>query len=289
MIELDVQLTKDGHLVVNHEPCLKATTDVEEYEWLFGDRLTSHQFPRYYHNYTDDYFFIDFDLAEVKMLKRKMRQHTRNQAVNYDYKVLTVREAIENLLMLNKNFPRDKEYPTGLYIETKDYNFYLDNYGVDVVEKLHELLAEYGLTSVATSENKLPIIIQSFEKEALQKSMTLSDFPKVNLLSYYAETWDLDFIATFAEAVGPCWNHLLGPNREVVMPSAFAVDAKKAGLDLHAYIVQDDHLRIQNNVIDEYRTYADWGVSFLFSEFPHMAVTVFDYFQKPQLREISNE
>jgi glycerophosphoryl diester phosphodiesterase len=38
-IELDLQLTKDGYLVANHDPTLDMTTDISEYASLFSSRL----------------------------------------------------------------------------------------------------------------------------------------------------------------------------------------------------------------------------------------------------------
>ena len=46
-VELDLQITKDGHLVTNHDPCLKDTTDVEAYSSLFGSRKGNFQFLPY--------------------------------------------------------------------------------------------------------------------------------------------------------------------------------------------------------------------------------------------------
>lgn len=109
--------------------------------------------------------------------------------------------------------------------------------------------------------------------------MTLSDFPKAFLLSYYTNTFDFEEYATFADALGPSWNHLLGPNKTLEFPSKFAEATRAAGMDVHSYLVQDDHLRIGASPIEEYRIYMEWGVTFLFSEFPHMATTVFQYFQ----------
>jgi len=34
-VELDVQLTKDGVLVINHDPTLKDTINIGDYEFLF--------------------------------------------------------------------------------------------------------------------------------------------------------------------------------------------------------------------------------------------------------------
>ena len=77
-VELDLQLTKDGHLVLSHDPCLKMTTNIERYDWLFNDRKGTHEFWPYEWIYYDDYIINDFTLAELKMLKRKMRYQSRN-------------------------------------------------------------------------------------------------------------------------------------------------------------------------------------------------------------------
>lgn len=39
---------------------------------------------------------------------------------------------------LNRKHPKDT--PVGLYIETKQYEFYLTNFGIDFAEKLHAVL-----------------------------------------------------------------------------------------------------------------------------------------------------
>ena len=47
--------------------------------------------------------------------------------------MMTLEETIELLLELNQNQPRtDINMPVGLYVETKMYNFYLDNFGQDL-------------------------------------------------------------------------------------------------------------------------------------------------------------
>ena len=81
-MELDIQLTKDGHLVTNHDPCLKETTNIESYSYLWGDRKSNYLFPPYDNVYQNDYLIRDFTLQELKMLRRKMRYTTRNQYFN---------------------------------------------------------------------------------------------------------------------------------------------------------------------------------------------------------------
>ena len=182
-VELDIQLTKDGHLVTNHDPVLKDTTNVESYAYMWGDRKSSYSFPPYDNVYANDSLIRDFTLQELKMLRRKMRYSTRNQYFNAEYELLTLEETIEMLLNLNANFPRrDIDMKVGLYIETKMYNFYKTVHGVDMAEQVFEVLKRYGLETVEKASAKLPIIIECFEKEALLRFEQLSDLPLVYLM-----------------------------------------------------------------------------------------------------------
>ena len=80
-VELDLQLTKDGYLVTNHDPTLKDTTDVESHP-EFASRKGSWRFPPYDNIYDDDFLIHDFTLAELKTLRRRMRYGQRSQFFN---------------------------------------------------------------------------------------------------------------------------------------------------------------------------------------------------------------
>jgi glycerophosphoryl diester phosphodiesterase len=77
-VEIDLQITQDGHIVTNHDPCLRTTTNVDQYDWLFGDRKSNYVFPPYTEIYTNDYLIHNFTLQELKQLRRKARYPTRN-------------------------------------------------------------------------------------------------------------------------------------------------------------------------------------------------------------------
>lgn len=70
-IELDIQITKDGHFVMSHEPCLKELTDIEDHP-EFEDRKGNYTigFP-FFFDFHDDYLIHDFTLAELKTLRSK--------------------------------------------------------------------------------------------------------------------------------------------------------------------------------------------------------------------------
>jgi glycerophosphoryl diester phosphodiesterase len=55
---------------------------------------------------------------------------------------MTLNETIELMQSMAIKMPRsqDKKYNIGLYIETKQYKMYRDQYNVDLAEKLHQNL-----------------------------------------------------------------------------------------------------------------------------------------------------
>jgi len=147
-VELDLQVTKDGYLVTNHDPCLRNSTNIDQYESLFGDRRTDVTVPNFNH-YTDDYLINDFTLAELKMLKRKQRYDTRNPYMNGAFQILTLEETIEHMVHLRENYPRsiNSEVEAGLYIEIKEYSFYQGR-GIDAAKLLFDVLETYEVNSI---------------------------------------------------------------------------------------------------------------------------------------------
>ena len=93
-LELDVQVSKDGYLVLQHEPMLNNTTNIYEYggRKAFKDKQKPNE----------DWMVGDFTLAELKMLKRKQRyETTRSPMLNDRFNIVTLSELIENVRMLN--------------------------------------------------------------------------------------------------------------------------------------------------------------------------------------------
>ena len=58
------------------------------------------------------------------------------------FQYMTLNETIELMQSMAIKMPRsqDKKYNIGLYIETKQYKMYRDQYKVDLAEKLHQNL-----------------------------------------------------------------------------------------------------------------------------------------------------
>ena len=114
------------------------------------------------------------------------------------------------MLNLNKNFPREDGRLVGLYIETKQFGFYLENYGVNIAEELFKILKKFDIETIDKSAKKLPIIIQSFEKDALLYFSQISDLPRVQLMFWkngYVH-YNLTEISKYAHGVGPYGDQL---------------------------------------------------------------------------------
>ncbi|KEK23430.1 glycerophosphodiester phosphodiesterase [Bacillus gaemokensis] len=145
-IEIDLQMTKDGHLIAMHDETLNRTTNG-------SGRIKDHT------------------LEEIKSLDASSffnKKHPNLAKSEFkDVKVPTLEEIIEM-------FGRDARY----YIETKSPKDY-----PGMEEKLLEVLSRYQLSDPTLVKEK--IIIQSFSKESLKKIYSLnSNIPLVQLLTY---------------------------------------------------------------------------------------------------------
>lgn len=157
---------------------------------LYGDRMGSWDGSDwgapYTNTYIDDFLIHDFTLEELKGLRRRMRFADRNQGLNEFYTIMTLEETIDLMFELNTDFPRtDAEFPVGLYIETKMYNYYKEH-GTDTAELLFKVLQSYDIETVEKASHVLPIIIECFEEDALKKFATLSDLPLIFLYTWHS-------------------------------------------------------------------------------------------------------
>jgi glycerophosphoryl diester phosphodiesterase len=86
-IEPDLVSTRDGVLIVRHEPMLSGTTDVSE-KPEFASRKRVRKIDGID---TDDWFAGDFTLAEIKTLRAKQAFADRDQSHNGKYEIPTFR------------------------------------------------------------------------------------------------------------------------------------------------------------------------------------------------------
>jgi len=282
--EPDLQVTKDGVLFVMHNPCMKGTTNIEDLH-IFDDRKTD---VLYTSNETiykcfDDYLVNDFTWKELidAGLKVKNRIAKRNHYYDNLFPPMRLEDAIELMIELNEKAPKkDRQFRTGLYIETKAVRFYKEKRNVDIAQILYQTLVKYGLDSVEKATEKLPIIIESFEQDSLLFFKSKTDLPTIQLMSSTMD-YDMDWVASYANGVGPHHSYMFnysGEDFNYDQPSKFIAECHERDLLVHPWVLQDDILVYKNTAIEEAKLWAAKGVDGYFTEFPESTLNTLEYF-----------
>jgi len=231
-IEPDLVTTRDGHLVVRHEPMLSGTTDVANRP-EFAARKTTRKVDGVD---TSDWFACDFTLAEIKTLRAKQAFADREQSHNGKFEIPTLQQVID----LAKSESARTGRTIGIYPEIKHSTFHAA-VGLAMEDRLLDQLKAAGW-----SEKTSPVIIQSFETANLKylrgktqlRLVQLVDADDVDkdgaivLAAPFDRPYDfvvtgdkrtfkdlvtaegLTEIKTYADGVGP-WKPYLLPSRQV--------------------------------------------------------------------------
>ena len=309
-IEPDLVLTKDGVMIARHEPMLDGTTDVAS---KFPESRKSARnvdgVP------TTAYFASDFTLAEIRTLRALQARANRSQAYNGLFGIPTLDEVIA----LAKSEGTRLGRTVGIYPEIKHSTFHADEvrFGANVFEDklLTTLHTAYG--NVASA----PVFIQSFEVGNLQYLNTktniklvqlidaddVKDDGSMSLVAPYHKPYDfvvkndgrsfadlltssgLDFVKTYADAVGPWKPYLvktvndgvertgdttLTINDRRVDGSTGVIElAHQKGLMVHTWTFRDDASGYGfKDPKAEMQYYMRLGIDGVFTDFPATGV-----------------
>jgi len=221
-VEPDLVLTSDGVMVARHEPMLDSTTDVATK--FPASRQTTRNVDGVM---TTAYFAGDFTLAEIKSLRAIQARAGRSTAFNGLYTIPTLDEVIALVKAEGARAGR----VVGIYPEVKHSTFHAGLFGANVFEDklVATLHTAYGNAASA------PVFIQSFEVANLQYLNTktsiklvqlvdaddVKDDGSMSLVAPFHKPYDfvvrndprtfadlltsggLDFVKTYADAVGP--------------------------------------------------------------------------------------
>lgn len=180
MIEMDVCLTKDLHLVCLHESWISGTTNVAD---VFPpDRMNTYTILG---RTITDYFTVDFTLEELKRLGVRQRFNYRDPNYDFLFPVATVEEYIIEARSANRTvalLPELKDTPwvNSLEIVTQA-NTTFEDLTID-------LFHEYGYF-----DDNDPVVIQSFFPQSVlyigqQSSLAVSFLSAVPLPNSTLET-----------------------------------------------------------------------------------------------------
>ncbi|EGF92842.1 glycerophosphoryl diester phosphodiesterase family protein [Asticcacaulis biprosthecium C19] len=292
-IEPDVVATKDGHLVVRHDPVLTDSTDILSHPEFAGRKRTV-SFGTFE---ITDFFVSDFTLAEIKTLRARQVFVDRSHADDDRYDIPTLQE----VLGLRERLSREAGRSIGIVPEIKFPTLHR-NLGLPIEEKLVDLLDRAGLNSASA-----PVWIQSFEQANLKALKKMTPIKLLQLISgsdvdasgavtllppddkpydwvvsgragTYADMLTpqgLDEIATYASVVSP-WKRWLVSFRDgqPILHTDIIDNAHARGLEVFTWTLRNDRLDAfyAGDPMAEYAQLFGMGVDGVFSDFADTAV-----------------
>jgi secreted PhoX family phosphatase len=238
-IEPDLVSTKDGVLIVRHEPILDDTTNVAK---VFGeDRMSTKILDG---EEVTAYFAEDFTLAEIKQLRAVQSNDLRSQEFDGAFEIPTFEEVIQ----LVQETEAETGVKVGIYPETKHPTFF-DQQGLSLESPLIETLQSTGFTD----PNR--IFIQSFEFQNLIElqgmldAKGLGDLPLVQL--YGDTTKDASPDDAFSVPYDIRYNLEQGNDLAAIYGQDF-VDAVENGLSANTTYRDLDSAEFLQIISDQY-------------------------------------
>ncbi|WP_299135606.1 glycerophosphodiester phosphodiesterase [uncultured Tenacibaculum sp.] len=312
-IEPDLVLTKDGHLIVRHEPMLSGTTNVSEVAEFANLKTTKNVDGKM----VTDWFVIDFTLAQIKKLKAKQAYNGRPTNFDNQFNIPTFKEVIDLTISHSKNITK----PVGIYPEIKHPYFHNSVFGSHFMEnKLIEALQENNL-----DDKDSLVFVQCFEVEPLQYLNTKLSVKLVQLISTYNINKDgslnfnvpqgdfisyvapydfhvkgdqrtyefftteegMKFTATYADGIGPWKPFIISYKTDekgthtLLPPTNFVKLAHKNNLLVHPYTFRNENTQWSNkNPEAEYHLFFDAGVDGLFTDYTNEAINALKTWKK---------
>ncbi len=288
-IEPDLVMTKDGVLIVRHEPELSETTDVGK---KFPDRKTTKKVDG---QDVTGWFSTDLTLKEMKTLRAKERVATRDHSYDFQESVLTFDEVIELVQTMTKKTGR----VIGLYPELKHPTFFA-KLGLPLEPAFLKTLKKFGWDQPSSR-----LLVQSFEITSLKKlrettnlrTMLLYDAPSMHPPDFVdsgdARTYGdllhpegMRSIANSLYGIAPYKGMIFleGADKSWSQPTHVIQAAHALGLKVHPYTFRSDAVHLPavyaGDPIKEYLKFFEAGVDGVFSDFPDHAIAARKQFLK---------
>lgn len=300
-IEPDLVLTKDGYLVVRHEPILSGTTNVSELPEFDSLKTTKELDGKM----VTDWFVLDFTLNQIKQLKA--RQAYSGRSTEYDdlFEIPTFEEVLQLV--------KEQSEEIGIYPEIK--HPYFHNALLDI--KIEDALLA-SLDSADLNSSNDAVYVQCFEVSPLQYINELSTVKLVQLIScyeinddgslvfevpdgefisyvapydfymegdqrtyeYFTTEEGMEFVSTYADGIGP-WKPFIisystddSGNIELLPTSDFVEIAHENSLLVHPYTFRNENTQWSGGDPEtEYHLFFDAGIDGLFTDYTDEAVS----------------
>ena len=267
-IEPDLVPTKDNHLLINHEGLLNETTNVALLP-EFASLLTTKTMYDYEGNTTEtDWFSEDFYLHQLKELRAKQRLPFRPSTFNNLFKKITINEALDWVISINKERILSDQTLLGAYVELKNPSYY-NSLGFAVEDLLLKVLKDRKIDTIKGASSICPIILQSFELSSLKYMAQHTDLPLVYLIQ---DTHILHNVPEYQGIVNG-----VGPNLQMVFnadgsATQFVQQAHKANLAVHPWVIRDDMPLYGWGRPETYEYVLNAKLDGIFDEFPDSSI-----------------
>ncbi|WCL52752.1 glycerophosphodiester phosphodiesterase family protein [Gimibacter soli] len=266
-IEPDLVMTKDGHLVVRHDPWLSDSTDVADHP-EFADRKRVIQG-------MEDWWSIDFTLAELRTLKARQVRPARGTEADGQYDIPTFDEVIA-LAIKTRAGGRD----IGIYPEVKHPALFTQA-GLDPTAAVLEALGRVEAAGV-------PYFLQCFEPAWLSSVAGKVKGPRILLIDgkedapntpalplSLAAAEGFDGVGLYKELLVSAEGH----------PTDIVTRAHNAKLKVHVWTVRQDQVGPNFKTVEqEFKAIFASGVDGIFTDYPDIGVAVrgsFDLMKPP--------
>lgn len=237
--ELDVQETKDGELIVLHDPGLARTSDaVKRFPLRFFWQVKN------------------FTLAEVKELdagswfiKKDPFNEIENGTVTAEDQI-TIKE--ENFPNLREALELTKEYDWSVNIEIKDVSGTPGD--ADIVQKTVALIEEMGMVN--------QVLISSFKHDYLVQVKAIN--PAIKTAALVGE---MDNPIKLLQDIGA---DAINPDYSKISDLGIIQTIREAGFDVYVWTINDEETMIQ---------FINAGVSGIITDYPQRMTEVLEKFQ----------
>ena len=235
-LEADLVMSRDGVLVVSHDPELSRTTDVP-FRPEFAGRRTRKVIDG---RLMEGWFVDDFTLAEL---------HTLRAPASGD-RIPT----FDELLLLVRDESARAGRRIGLHVEVK-HPSYFASIGLPMAAEVLATLRDHGL-----DEPGHWVWLQSFDESFVRAMSPATALPLLQLVDV-GQPFTCHGVAAYADAIGPARQLVLSGD---ATPTGLVGEAHRAGLRVFVWTLRAG--------LDQARAFLDAGVDGVFSDDASIAV-----------------
>jgi glycerophosphoryl diester phosphodiesterase len=229
-LEADLVMSRDGVLVVSHDPELSRTTDIP-FRPEFADRRTRKMIDG---RLMEGWFVDDLTLAELRSLNAPA---LGDRIPTFDELLLLVADESARL-----------GRRLGLHVEIK-HPSYFASVGLPMAGKVLGTLRDHGLDKPGKR-----LWLQSFDETFVKALSPMTALPLVQLVDV-DQRFTCHAVAAYADAIGPARPMVLRGDLE---PTGLVAEAHRAGLKVFVWTLRGS--------VEQARAFFDAGVDGVFSD-----------------------